>query len=1065
MALQKRFNFGRAGTLFNEKTIKRALTKFHMDPTEQQLKAAKDWAAQVRHPKFRAKETSVRGEFIQKVPITILGYKPYRAGETYTIATEEALGKGAVDTALGTFSDSQKGGVLAPFELKGPKTVDLDAIMPGRNKSPVQQAWEYAIDAPGAKWVLVSNCAEIRLYAFGHGREHYETWDLGRLDDPQVHERLWLLIGAQNLLSGRTAELLEESANKQKDITFKLYEDYKKTRDTLIQTLQDQPPRLAALTAIEHAQTILDRVLFIAFAESTALLPERLIYKAWDQKSPFRPNGAWENFVGLFEAVDQGNPALDIPAYNGGLFAKNAIIDALGLSNFVCENFAKIADYDFSSDVPVSVLGHVFEQSVSDIEKLRAEAQGQTPPKTSKRKREGVVYTPDFVTRFIVEETIGKTLSERFAAVLGAHGVVEANSENGPVYSWTPEIELSVWRDYRQELRNLTIIDPACGSGAFLIAAFDYLEGEYKRVAERLKALGDKTESGDVDREILVGNLHGVDLNPEPVEITKLSLWLKTAKRGKVLQDLDASIKCGNSLIADKNEHGRAFDWRAEFPEIFARGGFDIVLGNPPYVRMETIKPFKPYLEKQYAVASDRADLYAYFYEKGFELLRPGGRLGYISSSTFMRTGSGENLRHFLRTRAEIENLVDFGDLQIFEGVTTYPAIVTMRQASSANENGQHGDLRFLNIKSDVPKDLARTFRAAAQAMPRARLGDGSWQFEGDMLAALRAKIKAPRKTLGELYGAPLRGIVTGLNEAFIVSRERRDELVRRDARSADLLVPFLRGENIKRWRIESEDLFLINIPKGKVRIEDYPAIRDHLLPFKDKLEARATKQEWFELQQAQLAYQPKFLTPKISYGHFAQNRIFAFDHVGFFSNDKSYLIPNAEYALLAYLNSRLAWFYIVGLSPAVRGGFHEMRVHYIEQVPISKSTANLEKYGANATKFAGERLQTIQLVLRRIPDLCPSRRAPKLTNRLQEWWKLDFKSFQAEIKKSFKADIPLKRRNEWEIFLREEGEKVRRLTAEIEQAEREIDAIVYKLFDLTPDEIALLENSLAGQY
>jgi hypothetical protein len=157
--------------------------------------------------------------------------------------------------------------------------------------------------------------------------------------------------------------------------------------------LQKQPPRLAALAAIEHSQTILDRVLFIAFAESTALLPEKLIRKAWDQKSPFRPNAAWENFVGLFDAVDNGNPALEIPAYNGGLFATNAIIDALGLSNYVCENFARIADYDFSSDVPVSVLGHIFEQSVSDIEKMRAEAQGQPPPKTAKRKREGVVCT------------------------------------------------------------------------------------------------------------------------------------------------------------------------------------------------------------------------------------------------------------------------------------------------------------------------------------------------------------------------------------------------------------------------------------------------------------------------------------------------------------------------------------------------------------------------------------------------------------------------------------------------------------------------------------------------
>ncbi len=456
MASQKRFDFGRAGTLFNRKTINRALTKIVFDPTEQQRKAAKDWAAEVRHPSFyKAKETSVRGEFIQKVLVTVLGYTPYRAGETYTIATEEALGKGAVDTALGTFSGSERT-ILAPLELKGPGTGDLDAIMPGRNKSPVQQAWEYAIDAPGAKWVLVSNCAEIRLYAFGHGRELYETWDLGRLDDPNAHERLWLLVGAQNLLSGRTAALLDESANEQKDITNKLYVDYKQTRNTLIQTLQDQPPRLAALSAIEHAQTILDRVLFIAFAESTALLPEKLIRKAWDQKSPFRPNGAWENFVGLFEAVDKGNLALDIPAYNGGLFARNAIIDALGLSNLVCGNFAKIAGYDFSSDVPVSVLGHIFEQSVSDIETMRAQAQGQEPPKTNKRKRDGVVYTPGIVTRFIVEETIGKTLSERFAGVLETHGVIESKTEKDVVYDWTEEVEHAVWHDYRQELRGLT---------------------------------------------------------------------------------------------------------------------------------------------------------------------------------------------------------------------------------------------------------------------------------------------------------------------------------------------------------------------------------------------------------------------------------------------------------------------------------------------------------------------------------------------------------------------------------------------------------------------------------
>jgi type I restriction-modification system DNA methylase subunit len=678
--------------------------------------------------------------------------------------------------------------------------------MPGRNKSPVQQAWEYAIDSPGAKWVLVSNCAEIRLYAFGHGRELYETWDLGLLDDPAQHERLWLLIGAKNLLSGRTAVLLDESASAQKDITNKLYIDYKKTRDTLIQTLQDPPPRLAALTAIEHAQTILDRVLFIAFAESTALLPAKLIHDAWEKKSKFRPNGAWENFVGLFDAVDKGNQALDIP---GGLFARNDIIDALGLSNFVCENFAKIADYDFSSDVPVSVLGHIFEQSVSDIEKMRAEAQGEAPPKTSKRKRDGVVYTPGFVTRFIVEETIGKTLLERFAVVLDAHGVVETKTETGPVYKWTKDVERAVWLDYQQELRSLTIVDPACGSGAFLIAAFDYLSAEYRRVAERLKALGETVDASEMDREILAGNLHGVDLNPEPVEITKLSLWLKTAKRGKLLQDLGQSIKCGNSLIADKSDHVRAFDWEAEFPEIFACGGFDIVLGNPPYVRMETIKPFKPYLKKHFAVYAGAADLYAYFFERGIRLLRPGGRLGYISSWTFFRTGFGKALRRYLRTHAEIETVIDFGDQQVFEGVTTYPVIMTMKRPDGDKPEGKRSDINFLNLKTAIPEDLSRAFRANSTAMPGSRLTDGSWQLEVNAPAALRDKIKANKPTLLQRGKRPLYGAKTGANDVFVISQHTRDRLLQ-DPSSASLIHPLLTGDDLCRWGAEFQERYLI---------------------------------------------------------------------------------------------------------------------------------------------------------------------------------------------------------------------------------------------------------------
>ncbi|MEM9522796.1 MAG: N-6 DNA methylase [Pseudomonadota bacterium] len=252
--------------------------------------------------------------------------------------------------------------------------------------------------------------------------------------------------------------------------------------------------------------------------------------------------------------------------------------------------------------------------------------------------------------------------------------------------------ELEAWQAYRDRLRTLRIVDPARGSGVFLVMAFDFMKAELTRVNDKIKELLPRAEHyGDLleyvpDGEILANNLFGVDVNAESVEITKLSLWIKTARRGKVLDSLSGSIRVGDSLIEDSNfaylDH--AFTWETAFADVFAEGGFDVVLGNPPYVRMEFLNVLKPYLESRYEVVSDRADLYCYFYKRGLRLLKPGGRLGYISSNTFFKTGSGRPLREYLLREATIESVVDFGDLQVFEGVTTYPAILIMRRGGGA---------------------------------------------------------------------------------------------------------------------------------------------------------------------------------------------------------------------------------------------------------------------------------------------------------------------------------------------------------------------------------------------
>jgi Eco57I restriction-modification methylase len=1053
--------------LLNYKVVADAQNRFTFDFTAEQREAAKAYAKTAGNTKFaKEKETAVRNLFYEKILREILGYTPFDAEQSYTLAFEHPIRRGTADVALGRFGGAETANeVIAPFELKGPDTSDLDAIMPGRGYSPVQQAWNYAIDAPGCRWVLVSNCVEIRLYGFGRGRDAYELFDLAKLDDPRELERLWFLLSAGRLLGGGTEALLRQTDSAYKDITDDLYKDYKDLRDRLIAFLTGSVdgPKLAMAAAIEVAQKTLDRILFVAFAERTDLLPNKLLERAATARNEFRPEPYWKNFQALFHEVDVGNEGRGIWAYNGGLFAADPIVDPIVLPDELTTPLAGLANWDYRSEVPVTVLGHIFEQSITDLEKLRAESRGEAPPKISKRKREGVIYTPDIVTRFLVERTIGPTLSERFNTLLAQHGK-EVPKNGDPIFGpREKQAERAFWRDYANSLRSLRVVDPACGSGAFLVAAFDLLALEYRRVVTHLLALGENVDFDPFD-EIVTRNLHGVDLNAESVEITRLALWLKTARNKHRLQNLEATIKVGNSLIEDRAFTDKPFDWRAAFPDVSATGRFDIVLGNPPYVRMGLIKSVKPYLEKHYVVADDRTDLYAYFFERGVGLLKPGGRLGYISSSTFFRTGSGENLRKFLGDNVVVETVIDFGDLQLFEGVTTYPAIITLRKGKIADD----GTLSFLKVGEDLPNDLEAEFTAKATAMPQSRLGLGSWQFEDDALARLRDKIVKGKKILGEVYGAPLRGIVTGLNEAFVVDRPTRDRLVKADKNSAKLLKPFLRGENIKRWRVEPEGLFLINTPKGKVDIEDYPAIRDWLLPFKSQLEKRATKQEWWELQQAQLAYHGKFEARKIVWSHFQLDRSFASEDAGFYLNNKCFFLSSDDTALVALLNSTCLWFQLFSVARLKRGNYIEAEAQYVGRLALpvmsGRERSKLRKLEAAATYAANRRFSVQASVCHRILDLAPQERR-KLSRRLEGWWKLDFAAFRAEVKRIFRTEIPLKERGEWEAYLANQAAEVRKLDAEIEKDEREIDAIVYRLFDLTPDEIALLEASIAGQY
>ena len=1051
--------------LFNPKTLDAALHAFAFTPTEAQQGAASHWARLMRDEFFLSqKETALEADFNRYIVQEVLGYRSFDTSGTATVSVKQAVGPGEVDLALGHFSAGRVE-ILAPFELKGPSLKNLDAIMPGRAKTPVQQAWEYANDAVGAQWVIVSNQRTLRLYAVGRGRRDYEPFDLGRLDQSAELKRFVLLLGAEHLLSGGTRKLLERSLREDRDITDKLYKDYRELRENLLQFIRTHHTAISAEDAIALAQKVLDRIIFIAFAEDTVLLPSDSIRSAVNFIDPYgEPKPKWDYLKRLFYAVDRGNPRLSIPPYNGGLFAADPQLDALVVPDHISDQFGGIAAYDFQSQVSVTILGHIFEQSITDIEQKHAEMRGETPPKTSKRKREGVVYTPDFVTRFIVEHTIGEHLRERFQSLLAGHS--DGEDTTGAIRWRSKNAESAFWRAYLNCVTGLRVLDPACGSGAFLIAAFDFLKAEQSRVRERLSELEPGLlvySEADTDVEIITRNLYGVDVNSESVEITKLSLWLKTAKRGRQLESLDETIRWGNSLIEDSDYHRRAFKWRLAFPQIFADGGFDIVIGNPPYVRMELIKPFKPYLESRYEVVADRADLYAYFFELGVRLLKRGGRLGYISSSTFFRTGSAEALRRYLTNETEIEAVVDFGDLQIFGGVTTYPAIVTLRRI-----NGHSGDddLRFLKADA-LPDDLTKAFITSARPMPRARLSSGSWRFEGDRLDEIRTKMVSGRKTLRNVYGAPLRGIVTGLNDAFVLSRERRDALIARDARSADVLKPFLVGGHLKRWHVESDDLWLIYTPRNCIDVEEYPAIRDHLLPFRGALERRVTKQNWWELQQAQAAYENGFRAVKVVYPKISQGPKFSVDRSPHYVSDTVFFVPRDDAALVALLGSKSMWLILFGLVSPLRGGQWrlELREQYMSTLPIPAPSASVAALGPIATSIqtnSDEAYMCRTAFLARLNDVAPGAQSAPF---LQDWPYFSFDELRQNLKKRLRVEIPVSERDEWERYFRGRKAEMAELSARIIDAEAEINDRVYRLFDLDRDEIALIEEEIAGQY
>ena len=559
-----------------------AIDGLDLQNAEAQLK---HWAQLAEDGHLNQKETSLDAEFLEKIFGDGLGYKSvsesphdYHREKNPTVA-----GAGTADGSLGFFVSGKTVAPIAIIELKGASTdLDHDKF---NGRTPVQQCWDYLNQLPDTPWGIVSNYVTIRLYHRNSPARAYEEFTVKDFRDPERVRQFFYVFHRYGLLGNkvnapRALELLKGSQNRQREVGDELYAIYSQQRTHLIDHLMGEQGK-SQDQAIHIAQLIIDRIVFVAFCEDRGLLPERLIETAYKEIPRFSSvvNPRWQQFKTVFGYIDRGSTAHGIDRFNGNLFKPDTEVDNLELDDKFTHFFKAIGDYNFQTEVNVEVLGHLFERSITELEKLRfvglfgkqADQTAAMMPKSAERKRFGIYYTPPEFTELIVEHTLGKLIEERVAPVEDFAGKVAA-------------------------LRALKVCDPACGSGAFLIAAYDWLEEAYENVARLMRiranqdedlALSDRAAKlvGDYPDYILSDNLYGVDLSAESVEITQLALWIRSARKGRTLADLSRNIINGNSLISDPTVHPKAMTWQAVFPEVFDRNakGFDAVIGNPPW--------------------------------------------------------------------------------------------------------------------------------------------------------------------------------------------------------------------------------------------------------------------------------------------------------------------------------------------------------------------------------------------------------------------------------------------------------------------------------------------------